>query len=80
MDETRDDGARKRWDKLECVAKDARSLVPKQTQHGGGRSQSDLKSAEFPNKNRRRSLKARGLNSRCVEIRVFNERRGGAGE
>lgn len=43
-----------------------------QREHGGGRSQSDLKSAEFPNKNRRRSLKARGLNSRCVEIRVFN--------
>jgi len=62
MDETRGDGARKRWGKLECAAKDVRSLVPKRTQHGG-RSQSDLKSAEFPNKNRRRSLKARGLNS-----------------
>jgi len=45
----------------------------RELKHGGGRSQSDLKSAEFPNKNRRRSLKARGLNSRCVEIRVFDE-------
>lgn len=78
--ETRRNGVRKRRGELECAAKDAHSLAPTRTQHGGGRSQSDLKSAEFPNKNRRRSLKARGLNSRCVEICVFNEERVGANE